>query len=236
MKNTRSRKKLRPRIRDSAATRAIILRAAERIFAEVGLAGARTDSIAAAAGVNKAMLYYYFKSKVGLHRAVLEELVGEFQRGALEVLRTKTSASQVLLGYVSYHFDFIAARPYYPRLFQRLAMTGDKHIAPMVRKYFVPLAREVRARIEGGMRSGEFKRLDPTHTAISLAALTVFYFNAAPMIRLIGGFDPYQKDAQERRKQEVLKFIRYALFRDLPRDAESRAYKPGARGLREQVA
>ena len=53
-------------------TRAAILEAAEGIFAEVGLAGARIDAIAGAAGINKAMLYYYFKSKEGLYRAVLE--------------------------------------------------------------------------------------------------------------------------------------------------------------------
>ena len=48
--------------RDSVETRAAILRAAERIYAESGLAGARTEAIAAAAGVNKALLYYYFRS------------------------------------------------------------------------------------------------------------------------------------------------------------------------------
>ena len=47
-------------------SREAILLAAERIFAESGLAGARTDAIAAAAGVNKALLYYYFKSKSDL--------------------------------------------------------------------------------------------------------------------------------------------------------------------------
>ena len=61
-----------------------------RIFARSGLDGARTDAIAAAAGVNKAMLYYYFKSKDLLYSAVLENHFKEFHRRAMEVLDART--------------------------------------------------------------------------------------------------------------------------------------------------
>src|SRR3970040_2462057 len=74
------------RQRRGLQTRAAILGAAERIFAEAGLAGARTDAIASGAGVNKALLYYYFRSKDALYRAVLEDHLREFRRRALEVL------------------------------------------------------------------------------------------------------------------------------------------------------
>ena len=57
----------------SAETRAAILAAAEEEFARAGLAGARTDAIAAQAGVNKALLYYYFDSKEALYAAVVED-------------------------------------------------------------------------------------------------------------------------------------------------------------------
>jgi len=67
----------------SAETRAAILSAAEQVFAKAGLAGARTDDIAAAAGVNKALLYYYFKSKRGLYEAVLDDHFREFNRRVL---------------------------------------------------------------------------------------------------------------------------------------------------------
>src|ERR1700721_505653 len=88
----------------SAGTRAAILAAAASIFADSGLAGARTDAIAAAAGVNKALLYYYFKSKEHLYEAVVEDHFGEFNRQALEVLTTPGSARAILLRYVSMHF------------------------------------------------------------------------------------------------------------------------------------
>ncbi len=200
------------RHRDSAETRRTILKAAERIFADAGLAGARTDAIAAAAGVNKAMLYYYFRSKDGLYRAVLEANVEEFRRTSEEVLSGPGSPGTILLKYVSNHFDFIGARPYYPRLFQRLVMTGDRRVEDIVKAHFIPLSRRLRELIECGARSGELRPLDARHAVISLIALTVFYFSIAPWVRKIGGADVFDKEEQARRKEEVLRFVRYGLF------------------------
>jgi TetR/AcrR family transcriptional regulator len=209
----------RGRHHDSAGTRAAILKAAECIYAEYGLAGARTEAIAAAAGVNKALLYYYFKSKEDLYRAVVGTHLREFHRQAEKVLSGKGSAGRILLRYVSNHFDFIGTHPHYPRIFQRMMMAGDRTLERMVREHSIPLSKMLLALVERGMRSGEFRCLDRRHTVISLAALTVFYFNIAPALRIITGQDPFTKASLARRKAEVLKFIRYALFQN-PEAAE----------------
>src|SRR5689334_16701468 len=67
-------------------TRAAILDAALREFAAEGLAGARTDAIARAAGVNKALLYYYFHDKETLYQAVLESVFARLYERLNEVL------------------------------------------------------------------------------------------------------------------------------------------------------
>jgi TetR/AcrR family transcriptional regulator len=202
------------RHRRAAETRAAILRAAADVFARAGLAGARTDAIARAAQVNKALLYYYFKSKDRLYSAVLEDHLEEFSRRALAILRARDSARAIVLRYVSMHFDFISARPYYPRLFQRFMMSGGATFERLARKYFVPLGREFIAVIERGARAREFRKVDSAHAAISLVGLTVFYFVSAPVTRLVGRFDPYAPEHLARRKEQVLEFIRYGLFRD----------------------
>ena len=76
-------------------TRKNILRAAIREFSEHGLAGARTDAIAESAKVNKALLYYYFKSKSGLYAAALEEASAAVVERALSV-RTPTQRGRPL--------------------------------------------------------------------------------------------------------------------------------------------
>jgi TetR/AcrR family transcriptional regulator len=201
------------RHRRAAETRAAILRAAADIFARAGLDGARTDAIAAAAGVNKALLYYYFKSKGDLYAAVLEDHLREFSERGLRVLTADESPSVTVLRYVSLHFDFISARPYYPVLFQRLMMTGGALVGRLARKYFLPLGKKFLRVIERGVRNGEFRPVDSRHTAISLVALTVFYFSSAPIVRRVGRFDPFQPAHLARRKREVLNFIRHGLFR-----------------------
>ena len=198
----------------SPETRAAILRAAEHIFAEHGLAGARTDAIAAAAGVNKALIYYYFKSKDALYLAIVEEHLKDFSERALALLSGNEPVQDKLLHYVSMHFDFIAARPDYPRLLQRFMMAGERPFLEIRRKYFAPVARKLQAVIGQGTRSGELCASDSAHTAISLVALTVFYFSAAPVLKVVGFQDPYGKAQLARRKEEVLNFIRRGLFKD----------------------
>ena len=203
-----------PRHHNSAETREAILEAAERIFGDEGLEGARTDAIAAAAGVNKALLYYYFRSKERLYRAVLEGYLTGFNRRALELLASRGSARSLLLRYINLHFDFIGAHPHHGPLFQRMLMADQKSLARLAREYFLPRSKALLKVIERGMRAGEFRHMDSTHAAISIVSLIVFYFSSAPVLRAVSGIDPYAKANVERRREEVLKFVRYALFKD----------------------
>jgi TetR/AcrR family transcriptional regulator len=198
----------------SSKTRAAILAAAERIFAKSGLAGARTDAIAAAAGVNKALLYYYFKGKESLYEAVVEEHFREFNRQALEVLAAPGPARTVLLRYASLHFDFISARHQSAPLFQQLMMAGGKFLERLIRKYFAPRGKALGKLIGRGMRRGEFRRADPFHTSISIVSLIVFYFSAARVLQLMGHPDAYSAVNLKRRKREMLNFIRHGLFKN----------------------
>jgi TetR/AcrR family transcriptional regulator len=198
----------------SREARAGIIAAAGRIFAKDGLAGARTDAIAAAAGVNKALLYYYFKSKESLYEAVVEDHLGEFNRQALELLAAPGPARAVLLRYVKLHFDFISARHQSAPLFQQLMMTGGPFLERLIRKYLMPRGAALDRLIERGIRGGEFRKTDRFNTTMTIVSLIVFYFSAAPVLRMMGRPDAYSAANLKRRKQEVLDFIRHGLFVD----------------------
>jgi TetR/AcrR family transcriptional regulator len=198
----------------SLETRATILAAAEQVFAKAGLDGARIDAIADAAGVNKALLYYYFKSKGGLYEAVMEDHFREFNHRALAVLGGRERASDVLLRYVSLYFDFISTRRRYAALYQQLMTTRGRPLERLVRKYFVPRNAAFNKLLERGIRAGEFRRTDAHHTAMSIVSLIVFYFSAAPVLQLLGHADAYNGANLARRKRAVLDFIRHGLFVD----------------------
>jgi len=202
----------RPRSQ-GAETRAAILSAAESEFARAGLAGARTDVIAASAGVNKALLYYYFKSKERLYLAVLEDHLREFNCQALSLLEGPGPAGEILLEYVKLQFDFISQRRRHAPLFQQLMSAGGKSSENLIRKYILPRSRALDQLLERGIREGVFRPVDRFHTAISIVALTVFYFSAAPVLKSLGRSDAYQESNLKRRKEEVQDFLRHALFR-----------------------
>src|SRR5438105_12921675 len=97
-------------------SRAAILRAAVREFSREGAAGARTDAIARAAGVNKALLYYYFKDKEALYGAVLDQVFGGLIARVGEVLSLDLQPREKIVAYAGAHFDYIASHPLYPRI------------------------------------------------------------------------------------------------------------------------
>jgi TetR/AcrR family transcriptional regulator len=196
----------------SAETRATILAAAEREFARSGLAGARTDVIAAKAGVNKALLYYYFQSKEKLYLAVLEDHLKEFNRQALAVLQGPGPAGEILRQYVRLQFDFISGRQRHAPLFQQFLCAGGRSSQSLVRKYIKPRSQALDKLLQRGIRQGQFRRTDCFHTAVSIAALIVFYFSAAPVLQMLGHADAYREANLKRRKEEVWEFIQHALF------------------------
>ena len=197
----------------SVRTRAAILSAAEDVFARSGFDGARTDAIADAAGVNKAMLYYYFKSKSGVYQAVLEEGFREFHQQAMDILTRPGPAGEVLLRYVELHFDFMSSHRRCAPLYQQVMSAGGKHLIELVRKYFEPRVQALGRLLDRGMREGDFRKVDRFQAGISVAALIVFYFSAANVIQLMGHTDPYTPENLRVRRHEIVEFIRHGLFR-----------------------
>jgi TetR/AcrR family transcriptional regulator len=193
-----------------------ILSAAENIFAANGLAGARTEAIAAAAHVNKALLYYYFGSKQRLHRAVLEQLL----RQALEQMDAAAQGGtpgERLLAFADAYFDFLAAHPNYPRLIQRAWMQSGGLLDWMVKSYFRPLLRSLCGTIEDGIQAGEFRKVDPQQMAFTIMSLTGSYFATAPLMSRVFRRNVLQPDALATRKRAMLDFLEHGLFKKTAR-------------------
>src|SRR5258706_10039472 len=126
-------------------SRAAILKAAAKEFAEHGIAGARTDAIAREACVNKALLYYYFKDKEKLYGAVLDNAFSGMKEKVFQVLDSDLPPREKIMAYVGAYFDFIASNQIYPKLMQRERMRAregqSEHIDRLVKTYFQPIYR-----------------------------------------------------------------------------------------------
>jgi TetR/AcrR family transcriptional regulator len=197
-------------------SRAAILQAAVREFAHEGVAGARTDAIARAAKVNKALLYYYFKDKEALYGAVLDQVFGGLIACVGEVLSRDLPPREKILAYAGAHFDYVASHPLYPRIVQGEMMGAGRsranHLERIVKKYFRPLFGRIAEVLNAGRASGEFRPVDPLHFVPSMIAVIVFYFTSAPVMRIMTGKDPMSAERVGARRAAVLDFVSAALF------------------------
>ncbi|MGA8221885.1 MAG: CerR family C-terminal domain-containing protein [Candidatus Acidiferrales bacterium] len=198
---------------ENPATARRILAAAEQQFATQGMAGARTDEIAAAAHANKAMLYYYFGSKQQLHRAVLEHLFGQLREVVYAPSAPDATPRDRLFAFVNGYFNFIATHPNYPSLVQREAMSATPKFEWIVREYFRPFHQHLGGLIEEGIASGEFRKVDAHNTVFTLLGMMVFYFAAAPVMSKLVGQNLLSAPALEKRRRALLDFVDHGLIR-----------------------
>src|SRR5438876_9624752 len=127
-------------------TRAAILQAAAAEFSREGVSAARTDAIARSAGVNKALLYYYFKDKESLYQAVLDEVFSGLRSTIHAALGQKLLPRNRFIAYVRAHFDYIASNPLYPRIVQaEFLRTGrdPSRIEHIAEDYFRPVFSQI---------------------------------------------------------------------------------------------
>src|SRR5581483_3167788 len=192
------------------ASRAAILKAAVREFAREGVAGARTDAIARFAGVNKALLYYYFKDKEALYQAVLDEVFSGARVAIQTALSKELPPRQRLEAYVRAHFDYIASNPLYPRIVHAEFLRAGRDPSRLQRvatQYFQPIFVNIAALLKEGAESGEFRRVDPVHFIPSMISVIVFYFITAPVMKVMIGRDPMSKESLAERRHAVVDFI-----------------------------
>jgi len=212
-----------PRTRPHAAarpedTRAAILRAAIDAFAEAGEAGARTDAIAHAAGVNKALLHYYFGTKDGLYGAVLEEVFTGLAERFRGVLGGPGSPGERLLRYFLAHFEHLGDSNPFARLLGHELMRAragqSTRISRIVTLCFGPLYAALVALLEEGMAAGELRRQEPGPAIQALTGANVFYFISAPFYREIAGRDPREPELLARQRAALLEGAGTLLFSD----------------------
>lgn len=199
-------------------TRAAILKSALEEFSHEGVTGARTDEIARRAGVNKALLYYYFKDKDGLYAAALEQVFTGLHDHVMTVLDDpRLAAKEKLMKYVAAHFDYIARSPVYPRLVQREFMrTSGKGLSPVanriLERFGKPIYSKLTALIQQGVSSGEFRKIDPQQTLTSILGTIIFYFISLPAQQVMTPGDPTSPERIAARRAAVQDFVAAAIF------------------------
>lgn len=193
-------------VRDAEATQKQILDAAMQEFAKHGLSGARTEAIAKGASVTTAMIYYYFESKEGLYQAVLQRLACDINNWMpqlnLDLLPPESALKQLMQGYITYE----ATNPYFGKILWQEAIQNQGKYYKQTNwqegfKYLISI-------LERGVAEGCFRPLDTFMTAIHIAGICSFYFDAYENLKyLTPDLDLLSPEMIEKHTQDAINLI-----------------------------
>ncbi len=202
--------------RKAEQSRRAILEAAKKEFGELGVDGARTESIARAAGVNKALLYYYFTDKETLYGAVLDDVFASRFQVLGSILDSELPAEEKILRFARQHFDYVSGEDHFPRLVQyemmRAARGNSRHLPRLVKAYFRPMMERVTKIIRQGIAERRLRPVDPLHLVLSIIGVNVFHVLSAPVLRGMAVAGTHASSLIAARRAATLDFIAASIF------------------------
>jgi AcrR family transcriptional regulator len=177
---------------ESGDTEKRILAAARKEFIAKGLDGARMQSVATQAGVNKALLHYYFRSKENLYQKVIEDTIGTIWGKLAQEFRAQSPTSglePLIRTVVTTYIRTLADNPEFPLFMFREMASGGAHfregIPELMRRFQDVPAGIVRA-LKEEAAAGKIKRTPPVHFFMNMMGMTVATFLLMPMIQKLG--------------------------------------------------
>ena len=195
-----------------------ILHAAHAVFLRRGTAGARTQEIAKEAGVNSALLHYYFRTKDRLAQAVFQRAAAQLLPAVIRVLGSELELDDKVRKVIDIELRQLLATPYLPgyilselthhpeRVRQLFSSATGMSPADVGARVFKVLKKQIEAEV----KAGRMHPITPQHFVINLLALCVFPFAARPMVMALVGVDHrgFELFINRRRKELAPFFLR----------------------------
>ncbi|MEX2234791.1 MAG: TetR/AcrR family transcriptional regulator [Cyclobacteriaceae bacterium] len=166
-----------------------IKKAALNLFTKKGYAATRTRDISEEAGINLALLNYYYRSKEKLFELVMTEILQNFFRGITQIFNDeKTSLDEKVRIFVASYTGLLKQQPDLPLfIFHELRMNPEKLASKMgVNEVFKSFFFK---QLRSEMHRKKITRIHPLHYVINMIAMCVFPFIAAPLLKHIAGID-----------------------------------------------
>ena len=206
-----------PRLRDADRSQQAILDAAREEFALLGLAGARVDSIAERAGLNKRLIYYYFSSKDDLFLAVLESAYANIREAEKELHLLDLPPAEAVRRLMEFTWNYYLEHPEFITLLNSANLHQARHLekSKRVREMNSPVIQTLGDILERGRKEGVFRGgVDPVHLYISIAGLAYFYLSNNYTLSAIFGRDLMTRKARSERLSHMCDVILGYVLRD----------------------
>lgn len=175
-----------PEERIRARNEARILKAAVELFARKGFDGTRIAEIADASNLPKANVYYYFETKEAIYATLIERLLEGWDR-ALEHIRADREPKDAIAAYIAAKLDYSRRHAIESRFFANEILRGGGFLSRSQRRHMQEITRERVVVVEGWIRQGKLRPVDPKHFFIMLWASTQFYADFAEVAAMTLG-------------------------------------------------
>jgi TetR/AcrR family transcriptional regulator len=151
-----------------------ILATAERVFAEAGFEGASMAELAAASGLPKANLHYYFGTKEALYTALLDSIL-DLWLSATDSIRPEADPAQALEAYIRTKMLWSRTRPFASKVFANEVLHGATHLQSYLAGPLRALVQEKSRVVQGWIDAGRMQPIDPPHLFFAIWAMTQTY-------------------------------------------------------------
>ena len=180
-----------------------IKEAARKLFLQKGLNATRVRDIAEEAGINLALLNYYFRSKEKLFELIMTENLGIFFSEMKGLMKTEKPAKEKIREFVSGYVDLLIAQPELP-----IFILGEIQRNPsnfLNKMGAGQIGKEIRSWKEfSGIKNADGSPINPLHILMNLISLTVFPFVARPMLLAVGGLDNNQFTIMMKERKKLI--------------------------------
>lgn len=188
------------------ANEAEILRAAESVFARKGFTGATMAAIAEAAGLPKANLHYYFRTKQEIYRAVLRNILALWLAGT-DAIEPRAEPGEALARYIRAKMTLTAERPDASRVFANELLHGAHEVGALLRRELRTLVRAKASVIDAWVAEGRMAPVDATHLFFTIWAATQTYADFEPQVCAVLGRRRLTQADLERATRHVVELI-----------------------------
>jgi TetR/AcrR family transcriptional regulator len=179
-----------------------ILQAARKVFIAKGMAGARMQDIADEAGINKALLHYYFRSKEKLFETIFKELSFQFLPRVNFIFESDLPLFSKIEMFCSEYISKMVENPFIP-LF--IINEMNKQPETFLKKMWggkKPLVSKFIEQVEHEVKKGRIRKTQPIHLLLNMVSMCIFPFVGKPLCQMVMSINEtrYQELIEERKK------------------------------------
>lgn len=185
-----------------------ILNAAQTVFLQKGMDGARMQEIANEAGINKALLHYYFRTKEKLFSAIFKSVFSQILPNIMDMVHSELPFDEKLEIFIDKYLDLLMKNPFVPTFILKEMNRNPDFLASVLKSSGLQ-PEKIFAMFEKEMQAGKIRKMDPRDLLVNTLGLCIFPIAAKPLlnIMLFDGDKKAYNSFLEKRKTTVKEFI-----------------------------